>query len=95
MEPLRPVIIKDLASSWPASRNWTLEYFREKYGKLHVKVQMIGIPLSGSAINSGGDCVPAPIRTPKQLAEGADSPRKPISASTVFDKERYFKRFLK
>jgi len=33
--------------------------------------------------------VPAPIGTPKQLAGGADSPRKPISAWTVFDKGRY------
>lgn len=38
MELLRPVIIKDLASSWPASRKWTPEYFKEKYGDLQVKV---------------------------------------------------------
>ncbi len=30
----------------------------------------------------------APIGTPKQLVGGADSPRKPISALTVFDKGR-------
>ena len=54
---------------------------------------MLRIPLSGSAIetpkNSGGDRVPAPIRTPKQLARESDSPREPISAKKVFDKGRY------
>jgi len=46
--------------------------------------EMIRIPFPGLAIeppeNSGGVRVPAPIRTPKQLAGRADSPRKPISA---------------
>ncbi len=39
--------------------------------------------------NYGGERVPAPIGTPKQLAGRADSPGKPISAQIVFDKGRY------
>jgi hypothetical protein len=38
LEPNRPVIITDLASSWPALRKWTPEYFAAKYGGLPVKV---------------------------------------------------------
>lgn len=38
MDPLRPVIIRDLASSWPALRKWTPGYFKERYGQLQVKV---------------------------------------------------------
>jgi hypothetical protein len=38
MEPNRPVVIKDLASSWPALKKWTPEFFAEKHGALPVKV---------------------------------------------------------
>ena len=38
MGPHRPVVIKDLASSWPAIRKWTPEFLKQKYGDLQVKV---------------------------------------------------------
>jgi hypothetical protein len=38
LEPARPVVIKDLASTWPALRKWTPEYFLREYGSLQVKV---------------------------------------------------------
>jgi hypothetical protein len=38
MEPNRPAVIKDLASSWPALKKWTPEFFAEKHGALPVKV---------------------------------------------------------
>ncbi|MFB3061666.1 MAG: hypothetical protein ACE10C_09885, partial [Candidatus Binatia bacterium] len=59
-----------------------------------VVVKMIGIPFWGSAIETPRTlpvtaCQP-PFGSCKQLAGGADSPRKPISAKTVVDKGRYF-----
>lgn len=36
--PNRPVVIKDLAASWPALKKWTPEYFSRQYGSLQVKV---------------------------------------------------------
>ena len=38
MGPNRPVVFKDLASSWPATKKWTPEYLKQKYGDLQVKV---------------------------------------------------------
>ena len=38
MGPNRPVVFKDLASSWPATRKWTPEYLKQKCGDLQVKV---------------------------------------------------------
>ncbi len=36
--PLRPLVIKDLAKSWPASRKWTPDFFRDQHGGKQVKV---------------------------------------------------------
>jgi len=38
MGPNRPVVFKDLDSSWPATRKWTPQYLKQKYGDLQVKV---------------------------------------------------------
>jgi hypothetical protein len=38
MEPNRPVVIKDMAFSWPAFKKWTPEYLARKYGSLQVKI---------------------------------------------------------
>ena len=38
LEPERPVVIKDMATTWPAFRKWTPEYFAKEYGSLQVKV---------------------------------------------------------
>jgi hypothetical protein len=37
-KPLRPLVIKDLAKSWPASTKWTPDFFKEQYGDKQVKV---------------------------------------------------------
>jgi len=37
-KPLRPLVIQDLAKSWPASKKWTPDFFREQYGNKQVKV---------------------------------------------------------
>lgn len=37
-KPLRPLVIQDLAKSWPASAKWSPDFFREKYGNKQVKV---------------------------------------------------------
>ena len=36
--PLRPLVIKDLAKTWPASKKWTPDFFKEQYGTKQVKV---------------------------------------------------------
>ena len=35
---LRPLVIKDLAKSWPASEKWSPDFFRERHGDKQVKV---------------------------------------------------------
>ncbi len=37
-KPLRPLVIQDLAKSWPASKKWSPDFFREQYGNKKVKV---------------------------------------------------------
>ncbi len=36
--PLRPLIIQDLAKSWPALKKWTPEFFKDQHGSQLVKV---------------------------------------------------------
>jgi hypothetical protein len=36
--PNRPVVMKNLAASWPALKKWTPEYFAREYGSLQVKL---------------------------------------------------------
>jgi hypothetical protein len=36
----RPVIITDLAKNWAAMKQWTPEYFRDRYGQLEIKVRV-------------------------------------------------------
>ncbi|MFN0035133.1 MAG: cupin-like domain-containing protein [Saprospiraceae bacterium] len=38
LEPLKPVVFTDLSAHWPATKKWTIEYFKEKYGDLVVPV---------------------------------------------------------
>ncbi len=37
-KPLRPLVIKDLAKTWPASTKWTPDFFKEQHGNKQVKV---------------------------------------------------------
>jgi hypothetical protein len=36
--PLRPLIIQDLAKSWPALKKWTPDFFKDQHGSQRVKV---------------------------------------------------------
>jgi len=36
LRPGKPVVFKDLAKDWPATTNWTFDYFREHYGHWEV-----------------------------------------------------------
>lgn len=36
--PQKPVVITDLIDDWPAKQKWSLEFFKEEYGKLMVPV---------------------------------------------------------
>jgi len=37
-KPLKPVVIKNLSKSWPATKKWTPEFFKEQHGNKQVKV---------------------------------------------------------
>jgi len=37
-KPLKPLVIRDLAKSWPASKKWTPEFFKTQHGNKQVKV---------------------------------------------------------
>ena len=52
LEPYRPVVIKDLASAWPAMKKWTPEYIAEKYGDLPVKVYNVSFAKAGTTYMS-------------------------------------------
>ncbi len=38
LDPLKPVVFKDLMNDWPAKELWTFDYFKSKYGHLLVPV---------------------------------------------------------
>lgn len=52
MEPLRPVIVTDMASSCPALEKWTPQYFTENYGELQVKVYNASFAAPGKSYMS-------------------------------------------
>ncbi len=51
-KPKKPVVIEDLAESWPATRKWSFEYFREKAGEIIVPLYD-GKPASGRQKSHG------------------------------------------
>jgi hypothetical protein len=53
-----PVVITDLASSWPASRKWTPQFFAEKYGSLPVKVYNSSFAQAGKSYMSSLKKIP-------------------------------------
>lgn len=53
-----PVVITDLASSWPASRKWTPEFFFERYGSLPVKIYNGSFAQAGTSYMSSLRKVP-------------------------------------
>lgn len=58
LEPSRPVVIKDLASSWPALKKWTPQFFATEYGSLPVKVYDSSFARSGTSYMSSLRKVP-------------------------------------
>ncbi len=36
--PLKPLVIQDLAKSWPASKKWTPDFFKDVHGSKQVKI---------------------------------------------------------
>src|SRR4026208_2439 len=52
LEPNRPVVIKDLASSWPALKKWTPQFFATEYGFLPVKVYDSSFARAGTSYMS-------------------------------------------
>ncbi|HEX5625445.1 MAG TPA: cupin-like domain-containing protein [Saprospiraceae bacterium] len=47
LDPLKPVVFKDLIQDWPARDQWTFEFFRSRYGHLEV-------PIYDSSFSQGG-----------------------------------------
>jgi hypothetical protein len=48
----RPVVIKDMATSWPAMEKWTPQYFAREYGSLRVKIYDKSFIRAGSSYMS-------------------------------------------
>ena len=46
-KPLRPLVIQDLARSWPALKKWTPDFFKEQHGSKQVKVYNEGFVAAG------------------------------------------------
>ncbi len=38
LDPLKPVVIADLMKDWPASKKWSIDYFKQNFGHLMVPV---------------------------------------------------------
>lgn len=58
LEPNRPVVIKDLASSWPALKKWSPQFFATEYGSLPVKVYDSSFARAGTSYMSSLRKVP-------------------------------------
>jgi len=50
--PLRPLVIQDLASSWPALKKWTPDFFKANHGSQQVKVYDEGFVIAGASYMS-------------------------------------------
>jgi len=46
-KPLRPLVIQDMAKSWPALKKWTPNFFEEQHGSKQVKVYNEGFVAAG------------------------------------------------
>jgi hypothetical protein len=58
MEPNLPVIIKNMATSWPAFAKWTPEYFARNFGSTPVKVYNASFAQPGMSYMSNVKTVP-------------------------------------
>lgn len=51
-KPLRPLVILDMARSWPALKKWTPDFFKEQHGSKQVKVYNEGFVVAGKSYMS-------------------------------------------
>ncbi len=56
--PLRPLIIRDLAKSWPALKKWTPDFFSKQYGDRQVKLYDEGFVEAGDSYMSQAKFIP-------------------------------------
>lgn len=52
-QPLRPLVLRGLASDWPALNKWTPEFFRQVHGQKQVKVYDASFVAAGRNYMSG------------------------------------------
>ena len=58
LEPNRPVVIEELAASWPALKKWSPEFFAREYGSLLVKVYDASFAQAGRSYMSSLQKIP-------------------------------------
>lgn len=56
--PLRPLLIKDLSKSWPASNKWTPDFFSDQFGDKQVKVYDASFVAAGKNYMSNAQLIP-------------------------------------
>jgi hypothetical protein len=56
--PLKPLIIEDLAKSWPALKKWTPEFFKDQHGDKQVKLYDEGFVEAGDSYMSQAKFIP-------------------------------------
>ncbi|MCK5829532.1 MAG: cupin-like domain-containing protein [Methylococcales bacterium] len=56
--PLKPLIIEDLAKSWPALNKWTPDFFKDQHGNNLVKVYDEGFVTAGDHYMSQAKSIP-------------------------------------
>jgi len=56
--PLKPLIIEDIAKSWPALKKWTPEFFKQQHGNHQVKVYNEGFVEAGDSYMSQARSIP-------------------------------------
>jgi len=56
--PLRPLIIQDMAKSWPALKKWTPEFFQSQHGDKQVKLYDEGFVEAGENYMSQAKFIP-------------------------------------
>jgi hypothetical protein len=58
LDPLKPVVFKDLMDEWPAKNLWTFDYFKSNYGD-------ISVPVYDTSFSEGGKSYMSPTGTMK------------------------------
>lgn len=48
LKPKRPVILTDFSQAWPALKNWTFDFFKERYGDRKVPICEVDFHASGA-----------------------------------------------